>query len=105
MNPQYPYGKSTGTSSGSNEARTSAQLDNFEADRGRNNFDVRHTFNLSALYELPIGRGPKLDLGRAGNLLIGGWQLGGIINARSGVPLEVLVVRTDVVVQCRLAAG
>ncbi|MEP6945694.1 MAG: carboxypeptidase regulatory-like domain-containing protein [Acidobacteriota bacterium] len=105
MNAQYTFGKSQGLSSGSNEARTSAQLDNFEGDRGRNNFDVRHTFNVSALYELPIGRGHRFDLGRTGNRLLGGWELGGIVNARSGVPLEVLVVRPDVVVQCRLAAG
>lgn len=105
MNMQYTFGKSQGLSSGSNEARTSAQLNNFEADRGRNNFDIRHTFNISALYELPFGRGQKFDFGRTGNLLLGGWQVGGIINARSGVPVEVLVVRPDVVVQCRLAAG
>jgi len=105
MNTQYTFGKSEGLSSGSNEARTSAQLDNFEADRGRNNFDVRHTFNLSALYELPIGRGKKYDLGRTGNLLVGGWEVGGILNARSGVPVEVLVVRPDVVVQCRQVGG
>ncbi|MGI9034885.1 MAG: carboxypeptidase regulatory-like domain-containing protein [Pyrinomonadaceae bacterium] len=105
MNAQYTYSRSIGTSGGSNEARTSAQLDNFEADYGRNNFDVRHTFNLSALYELPIGKGSRYDFGRAGNLLLGGWQVGGILNARSGVPVEVLVVRPDVVAQCQLAAG
>ncbi len=105
MNAQYTYGKSVGLSSGSNEARTSAQLQNFEADRGRNNFDVRHTFNLSALYELPFGKGKKFDFGKTGNILLGGWEIGGILNARSGVPVEVLVVRPDVVVQCQLAAG
>lgn len=105
MNMQYTFGKSEGNTAGSNEARTSAQLDNFEADRGRNNFDVRHTFNLSALYELPIGRGRSWDLGSAGNAILGDWQVGGIVNARSGVPVEVLVVRPDVVVQCTLAAG
>lgn len=105
MNAQYTYGSSKGLSSGSNEARTSAQLDNFEGDRGRNNFDIRHTFNLSALYELPIGRGKRFDLGRTGNALLGGWEIGGIVNARSGVPIEVLVVRPDVVVQCRQTAG
>ena len=52
MNAQYTFAKSEGTSAGSNEARTSAQLDNFEADFGRNNFDVRHNFNISALYAL-----------------------------------------------------
>ena len=105
MNAQYTYGKSNGTSSGSNEARTSAQLENFEADRGRNNFDVRHTFNLSALYDLPVGKGRRFDLGKTGNLFFGGWEIGSILNARSGVPVEVLVVRPDVVVQCQLAAG
>lgn len=105
MNAQYTFGKSAGTSAGSNEARTSAALDNFEADRGRNNFDIRHTFNLSALYELPFGKGRRFDFGSTGNALLGGWEIGGIVNARSGVPVEVLVVRPDVVVQCRLAAG
>ncbi len=100
MNAQYTYGKSIGTSSGSNEARTSAQLDNFEADRGRNNFDIRHTFNLSALYELPVGKGKRLDLSGAADAILGGWELGGIVNARSGVPIEVLIVRPDVVIQC-----
>ncbi len=105
MNAQYTFGKSEGNTAGSNEARTSAQLDNFEADRGRNNFDVRHTFNLSALYELPIGKGMRWDLGGVGNAFLGGWEIGGILNARSGVPVEVLVVRPDVVVQCQLTAG
>lgn len=105
MNLQYTFGKSEGNTAGSNEARTSAQLDNFEADRGRNNFDVRHTFNLSALYELPIGKGRRWDIGRIGNAFVGGWQVGGIVNARSGVPLEVLVVRPDIVVQCQMATG
>ena len=105
MNLQYTFAKSEGLTAGSNEARTSAQLDNFEADRGRNNFDVRHTFNLSALYELPIGDNKRFDPGKTANFLVGGWQIGGIINARSGVPVEVLVVRPDVVVQCALAAG
>ncbi len=105
MNAQYTFAKSEGTTAGSNEARTSSQLDNFEADRGRNNFDVRQTFNVSALYELPIGTGKQFDFGKTANFFLGGWQLGGIINARSGVPVEVLVVRPDVVVQCQLAAG
>ena len=57
------------------------------------------------MYELPIGSGKRFDLGKTGNVLLGGWEIGGIVNARSGVPLEVLVVRPDVVVVCQLAAG
>ncbi len=101
MNAQYTYASSYGTSAGSNEARTSAQLENFEADRGRNNFDVRHTFNVSALYALPVGKGKKFDFGNSvANYVLGDWEVGGIVNARSGLPIEVLVVRPDTVAQC-----
>lgn len=100
LNAQYTYASSKGTSAGSNEARTSAQLDNFEADRGRNNFDIRHSFNLSALYDLPFGKGRLVDFGGVGNYFLGGWTIGGIANARSGIPIEVGIVRPDVVIQC-----
>jgi hypothetical protein len=100
LNAQYSFGSSRGTTAGSNEARTSAQLDNFEADRGRNNFDVRHTFNLSALYDLPVGKNRFFNFGKVGNFLLGGWQVGGILNSRSGLPIEVNIVRPDVVIQC-----
>ncbi|PYS98174.1 MAG: hypothetical protein DMF63_17300 [Acidobacteria bacterium] len=101
MNMQYTWSSSRGNTSGSNDARTSAQLDNFEADVSRNNFDVRHSFNLSALYNLPIGKGKRYDLGNSvANYILGGWQIGGIMNARSGLPIEVLITRPDVVIQC-----
>lgn len=105
LNAQYTLSSSRGTSAGSNEARTSAQLDNFEADEGRNNFDVRNTFNLSALYDLPVGKGRWIDLGKVGNYVLGDWEIGGILNARSGLPVEVGIVRPDVVAVCNNQAG
>jgi hypothetical protein len=90
MNGQYTLGYSKGNTGGSNEADTSANnartLDQFEYDNGFNKFDVRHTFNLSAVYNFP-GTGQ----------LAGGWSIGGIINARSGLPVNVLIQRNDVV--------
>jgi hypothetical protein len=90
MNAQYTFGSSQGTSGGSNEARTvgnnARDLADFDYDNGYNNFDVRHTFNLSALYNLP-GTGAVL----------GGWSVGGILNARSGVPINLLITRPDIV--------
>ncbi|MEO7270369.1 MAG: TonB-dependent receptor [Vicinamibacterales bacterium] len=90
MNAQYTLGYSRGTSGGSNEARTvgnnARDLGDFEYDYGYNNFDVRHTFNLSALYTIP-GQGA----------LLGGWSVGGILNARSGVPINLLITRPDIV--------
>jgi len=103
LNSQYTFSRSFGNTAGSNEARTSAIPDDFEVDRGYNNFDVRHTFNFSALYSLPFGKGASHDLGSFGNALLGNWEIGGIINARSGLPLEIGITRPDVVIQCAAA--
>jgi hypothetical protein len=90
MNGQYTLGYSKGNTGGSNEAVTAGnnarELSAFDYDDGYNNFDVRHTFNLSALYDLP-GTGP----------IFGGWSLAGILNARSGIPVPVLIQRNDIV--------
>jgi Carboxypeptidase regulatory-like domain len=111
LNGQYSFSRSFGNTSGSNEARTAAEpfggtngsskdTNNYAADEGYNNFDVRHTFNLSAVYDLPIGKGRKFDFGGAGNLFFGGWEVGAIFNARSGVPIDVTLTRPEVVIQC-----
>ncbi len=104
MNAQYTFAKSFGTTAGSNEARTAANnaraIEEWDYDKSYNNFDVRHTFNLSAVYELPVGKGKRLDWGAAGNAIFGGWEVGTIFNARTGLPIEVGIVRPDVVIQC-----
>src|ERR1041384_7583517 len=109
LNSQYTFSHSFGNTSGSNEARTAANnaraLSDYDYDLGDNNFDVRHTFNLSALYDLPYGKGRKHDLGSFGNALMGNWEVGTIVNARSGLPLEIGIVRPDVVIQCQRAGG
>ncbi len=96
---QYTWGHTYGNTSGSNEARTAANNYDFAGDHGDNNFDIRHSMNASALYELPFGKGRKYmtNSNPVSNLLFGGWQLGGIVNARSGVPIEVNITRADVV--------
>jgi hypothetical protein len=102
LNMQYTLGSSRGTSGGSNEANTAANnartLEEFEYEDGPNNFDVRHTFNLSLLYALPYGNGRRFgnDAGALAQALLGGWEVGGILNARSGVPINVLVTRPDI---------
>ena len=102
MNAQYTLGKSFGTSAGSNEGITASNnaqtLDEYELDRGYNTFDVRHNFNTSLVYMLPIGNGTnQKNLGSTANAILGGWEVGAILNARSGVPINVLVTRPDVV--------
>jgi outer membrane receptor protein involved in Fe transport len=51
-------------------------------ERGHSDFDVKHFFNMSSLYELPFFRG-RHDL--AGKLL-GGFEITGIMTTRSGFP-------------------
>ncbi|HEY1213533.1 MAG TPA: hypothetical protein VGE93_07850, partial [Bryobacteraceae bacterium] len=98
---QYTLGHSIGDSGGSNEANTAGNPFNFQADRGSNNFDIRNSANASVLYDLPFGIGRKYGSGisKPLDLAVGGWELGGIVNARSGVPVDVLIVRPDVVYQ------
>lgn len=115
LNSQYTFSKSFGNTSGSNEARTAAEpfggpvrpsgdINNYDADRGYNNFDVRHTFNLSAVYDLPIGSRKRFDLGSVGNAVFGNWEVGTIMNMRSGLPIDVTITRPDVVAVCAAAS-
>ncbi len=59
--------------------------------RGNALTDIRHSFVYSSTYELPFGKGKPFlsNAGRAVNLLIGGWQVGGIFSRISGEPFTV----------------
>ncbi len=98
LGAQYTWGHSIGDSGGSNEANTAGNPFNFAADRGSNNFDIRQSFNMTALYQLPFGKGKKYlgQTSRAADALVGGWQLGGVANARTGVPIDILITRPDI---------
>ena len=96
---QWTYSHSIGNTGGSNEANTATNPYNFKADHGNNAFDVRHSANISALYQLPFGRGQQYGRGlnRMADAFVGGWQLGGIVNARTGLPVDVRITRPDIV--------
>jgi hypothetical protein len=94
LNAQYTLARSFGTSPGSKEAQTAAnnaqKLSDWEYDLGYNPFDIRHSYNFSALYEIPYA-------GRGGaRALLGGWNIGGIFNGRTGIPIQVNITRPDV---------
>jgi hypothetical protein len=103
LNSQYTLSRSYGNTAGSNEALTAANnavtLADFDYDEGYNRFDVRHTYNISALYSLPFGTGRKWMASASGftQALLGNWDVGTIVNGRSGIPLDVRVTRPDVV--------
>jgi TonB-dependent receptor-like protein len=63
-----------------------------EAEWGPMFHDVRHNFVLSGTYELPIGRGKRWGAGwpTLTDAALGGWQLSGIFQARTGLPITVI---------------
>jgi hypothetical protein len=99
LNSQYTLARSYGNTAGSNEALTAGNPFDFDYDIGYNAFDVRHTYNVSALYSLPVGRGRKFlgDASGVTQAVLGGWDVGTIVNGRSGLPIDVRVVRPDFV--------
>jgi hypothetical protein len=95
---QWTWGHSIGNTGGSNEAQTQTSPYDFHLDRGNNAFDVRHSFNASAMYQLPVGKGHKYmqNAHKAAELVLGGWEVGGVINARAGMPIDLTLARNDI---------
>jgi len=61
---------------------------NIRGDKGPSPFDIRHRFNTDFMYELPLAR-LSASTGRGARLLLGGWQLSGILTAETGAPLNI----------------
>lgn len=88
----YTYGKSIdnspGFASNSDSSKSAPQYAyNLAAERGLSDFDIRHRFVLSALYDLPFG--PNRALVSHGWMaqVLGNWQLGMIFSAQTGHPI------------------
>jgi hypothetical protein len=105
LNAQYQFGKSYGNTQGSNEAQTAQNPFSFEEENGNNSFDIRHSGNITALYELPFGKGRKYNLNGIADAFLGGWQIGGVYNGRAGSPINIFITRPDLVAVCKNAAG
>lgn len=64
---------------------------NWGIDRGLAQFDVKHRFVTSFLWEVPLGRGRRwMDTGGITNAVLGGWQIGSIITAQAGFPFTLV---------------
>jgi outer membrane receptor protein involved in Fe transport len=84
LNGQYTWSKVLNYGDNSREFNPY----DLRADYGPAGFDRTHAFSLGHILEVPVGRGrPFLrDMGRAGQLLLGGWQFTGMTTAYSGRP-------------------
>ncbi|MDZ7637789.1 MAG: hypothetical protein U5J83_06000 [Bryobacterales bacterium] len=68
-----------------------------EASRALSSQDIAHRLVGSVLYEIPVGRGRAFDTGasKLAELLIGGWQVNGILTFQSGTPLSISANNTS----------
>ncbi len=89
----YTWSKSIDTTSGIRTSDTDTLFSQdgrcMLCDRGPSAFDNRHRLVISGLYDLPVGKGKKVNIGNPVlNAAIGGWQFGGISTWRSGFPIN-----------------
>jgi Carboxypeptidase regulatory-like domain len=83
----------TTVSRANNQSASSTPFDNFNRQNNFawSDFDRRHAFQGTFVYELPFGKGKFIggDIPKALDFIIGGWQLAGGFNVASGRPFTV----------------
>ncbi|MDP2997857.1 MAG: TonB-dependent receptor [Bryobacterales bacterium] len=86
MLASYTYGHSIDDGRSGNDQSDPNPQDarNLAAQRGSSNFDVRHRFVLSGVYQLTFGKSPG-----AVNALLRDWQISGIYSRQTGQPFTV----------------
>lgn len=94
----YTWSKSLDEGGGGNSSTDNPRIDiqnprDVSADYGLSSFDYRHRFTLSAVYELPFGRGQQFMSSAKGFLgaLVGRWQATSIVTAQSGAPFSIFL--------------
>jgi hypothetical protein len=75
----YTYSKSIDENSLNSQGVILQNSLDLASNRGLSDFDVRHRFVISGFYELPFH----------GNRLVSGWEVGTIVQAQTGNPLNV----------------
>jgi hypothetical protein len=90
LNANYTFEKELTNGQGTGQTRVEALLDNAQPslEVSRADYDQTQVFNLSAIYELPFGKGKRfLNSGGWMNRLIGGWEMTSIIRWSTGAPI------------------
>jgi hypothetical protein len=65
-------------------------------DKASSDDDVRHVFNLSAVYQLPFGAGKRyLTSPGAVRTVLGGWTLSAIGTSQTGLPFNITIDRSN----------
>ncbi len=86
FNASYTWSKSLDYNSLSLQGIVVQNSYDLRGDRGLSDFDARHRFVVSAIYELPF----------RGNQFVEGWQLAAIVQAQSGNPVNIVTSNSTV---------
>ena len=81
FNASYTFSKSIDYNSLNSQGVVVQDSYNLRGSRGLSDFDARHRFVISGIYELPF----------RGNQLVEGWQLSTIVQSQSGNPVNIVV--------------
>ncbi|HEU4871305.1 MAG TPA: carboxypeptidase regulatory-like domain-containing protein, partial [Pyrinomonadaceae bacterium] len=81
FNTSYTFSKSIDYNSLNSQGVVVQDSYNLRGSRGLSDFDARHRFVFSGIYEVPFH----------GNQLKEGWQLGAIVQSQSGNPVNIVV--------------
>lgn len=66
-------------------------------EKKRQTNDITHIFKANGIYELPFGPGKRFaNFGGVAGRILGGWQLGGIFEIRTGRPISFVSARGTV---------
>jgi outer membrane receptor protein involved in Fe transport len=83
----------TDASEGAGEAVTIENMACRSCDRSDSSIDVRHNLTSDLVYELPFGHGKPFVSDGVASKVLGGWEISGLINARSGLPVNITMSR------------
>ena len=81
FNTSYTFSKSIDYNSLNSQGVIVQDSYNLRGSRGLSDFDARHRFVFSGIYEVPFH----------GNQLVEGWQLGAIVQSQTGNPVNIVV--------------
>ncbi len=86
----FTWEKETDNSCGAYDCQQPQDFRNLGLEEGLSNLDVPYRLVISALYDLPFGRGKKFgsNWNRPMELALGGWQFNGIYTLQSGMPFD-----------------
>lgn len=90
LSANYTFSKNLTNAVGTGQTRFEPLLDlqNPDLDVSRADYDQTHKFNLLSSYELPFGKGRRfLNKGGVIDYLVGGFQIGAILQIGSGSPI------------------